>query len=220
MKKLIYYISKTTPKKPKDVTVGIPRAMSYHEDGKLWENFFVGLGCNVILSPETNRSMLDEGVRNSSNETCLPVKVLAGHVLSLEDKADYIFIPRYVSTDKLEFSCPKFCGLPDMVRMSLKKDLPIMEVAVDFNNGMKKTDESLKNVAETLKLDERFVRDTFISTVKNRIRPEMEAGVLDADPERPSIAVLGHPYMIHDGCMSLNLIKKAEKQPLSGADSG
>ena len=43
-------------------------------------------------------------------------KIFHGHVISLKDKVDYLFIPRYTSVSRKEYVCPKFGGLPDMIR--------------------------------------------------------------------------------------------------------
>jgi len=79
------------------------------------------------VSDDTNKEILDWGVKHCSNETCLPVKVFHGHAYSLKDKVDYIFIPRYTSVDKNEYTCPKFCGLPDMTLLNLKRQIKLLE---------------------------------------------------------------------------------------------
>jgi len=66
----------------------------------------------VKVSDDTNKEILDWGVKHCSNETCLPVKVFHGHAYSLKDKVDYIFIPRYTSVDKNEYTCPSSADFP------------------------------------------------------------------------------------------------------------
>lgn len=60
----------------------------------------------------------------------------------------------------------KFCGLPDEVRVSLKNNVPLIEVAIDFDKGERKTRESLKSLAHTLGKDENVVNDAFSAAVK------------------------------------------------------
>lgn len=194
-------------------TVGLARAMTYYEHGRLWQNFFTMLGCPVQVSPETNRRILDRGVAQCSNETCLPVKVMAGHVLELADKCDAVFIPRYMSTARHELCCPKLCGLPDMIRLNLRNKVEIMEVTVDADKGDEKTRETLADVAERVGATQKAVRDAFDRAVKNklnadvklRLAADMEVGTLT---DRKTVAVLGHPYMIYDRFLSMNLIGK------------
>ena len=59
----------------KKIKVGIPRALLYYRYGVLWKNFFENLGCNVILSPETNREIMELGVNNTIDECCLSYKI-------------------------------------------------------------------------------------------------------------------------------------------------
>jgi predicted nucleotide-binding protein (sugar kinase/HSP70/actin superfamily) len=106
-----------------DVTIGIPKGLFYFQYKNFWEFFFKELGIKTIVSEDTHKEMLDNGVKYSSNETCLPVKVFLGHVYSLKDKADYVFIPRYTTVAENEYTCPKFCGLPDMIYFSIKKQV-------------------------------------------------------------------------------------------------
>ena len=67
----------------KKIKIGIPRAFLYYRYGVLWKNFFESLGCNVILSPETNKEILDLGVNNTIDECCLSYKIYIGHALYL-----------------------------------------------------------------------------------------------------------------------------------------
>lgn len=195
------------------IIVGLPRAMTYYEHGKLWQNFFTLLGCAVKISPETNRKILDTGVKLCSNETCLPVKVMAGHVMELADMCDMIFIPRYMSTATHELCCPKLCGLPDMVRMSIRGKADIMEIIIDVNKGFERTEKTLEVIARRLEIPQKDVKSAFDKTVKNelnadvrlRLGADMEFGTLESEK---TIAVLGHPYMIYDRFLSMNLIGK------------
>lgn len=218
MNNIIHYVLKETesagkPLTTKKITVGLPRAMTYYEHGRLWKNFFTLLGCGVAVSPETNRHILDMGVNHCSNETCLPVKVMAGHALELADKCDIVFIPRYMSTARHELCCPKLCGLPDMIKLSLKNKVDIMEITVDFDKGLDRTKRTLSEVAKKLSVDEENVESAFIKAVENKINadaksrlmPDMEIGTLGT---KKTIAVLGHPYMIYDRFLSMDLIDK------------
>lgn len=202
-----------TGQPPKNRTVGIPRAMTYYEHGKLWQNFFTILGCSVQLSPETNRRILDNGIALCSNEICLPVKVMAGHVLELADKCDVVFIPRYKSTDRHEMCCPKLCGLPDLMKLNLRGKADIMEITIDVDKNDKKTGETIDAVAQKIGVTKEAAKEAFETAVRNklnadaksRLAADMEIGSLS---DKKTVAVLGHPYMIYDRFLSMNLIGK------------
>ena len=65
--------------------------------------------------------------------TCLPVKIFYGHVLDLCEKVDYLFIPRIVSIEPRTFICPKFMGLPEMIRMSISGLPEIIDTCIDMS---------------------------------------------------------------------------------------
>lgn len=101
--------------------VGIPRALLYYYYIPFWRTFFESLGIEVVASDATNKGILNQGVSESVSEICVPIKIFVGHVKSLLKKnVDYIFVPRMVSTYPGEYFCPKFMGLPDLLRHSVK----------------------------------------------------------------------------------------------------
>lgn len=79
-------IKKTIFKNRKPATIGLPKALFYFQHYVLWENFFKNIGCNVVVSEDTNKEIPGYGIKHCSNETCLPVKVFHGHVYFLKDK--------------------------------------------------------------------------------------------------------------------------------------
>ncbi|MCQ1528800.1 acyl-CoA dehydratase activase-related protein [Lutispora saccharofermentans] len=100
--------------------IGIPRALLYYYYHPLWKTFFEKLGFEVVTSGKTTKELIDRGIKASVPEICVPIKIFNGHVLELLDAGvDYLFVPRMMNIRKGEFFCPKFMGLPDMVRYSL-----------------------------------------------------------------------------------------------------
>ena len=75
------------------IRIGIPRALLYYQYFPAWKAFFEELGAEVVVSPPTTQAMLAGGSARVVADTCLPVKVFLGHVLSLVGECDWIFIP-------------------------------------------------------------------------------------------------------------------------------
>src|SRR4030067_226238 len=98
------------------IKVGIPRALLYYQYHPMWQTFFEELGAEVIVSPATTQAMLTAGASRVVADTCLPVKVFLGHVISLVDKCDWMFIPAIRSVESKVYNCSKFLGLPDMTK--------------------------------------------------------------------------------------------------------
>ncbi len=114
--------------------IGIPRAMLYYRYKVLWKSFFRELGCEVILSEETNRKILADGINYSIDECCLPSKIYMGHVYSLIGKCDYILVPRIVSYSKKNDLCVKFNALYDIVRNTFD-NISLIDYNIDSVRG-------------------------------------------------------------------------------------
>lgn len=189
--------------------VGIPRAMGFYEHGPVWARFFSLLGCEVVFSPPTRREILDAGVRAVATEFCLPVKVLAGHLRVLAEKTDVIFLPRYLSCAAGEMGCPKSCALPDVARFCSGRQVEIWEAAIDPDRFAREREAvALMPIAERMGLDEQTVRAALARAVRecaeeNACREEMPAG--------RTIALLGHPYVLEDPYVSMELSEKLRR---------
>ncbi len=119
------------------IKVGIPRALFYYQYYPMWETFFEELGAEVVVSSPTTQTMLSAGSSRVVADTCLPVKVFLGHVLSLVEKCDYIFIPAIRSVQKKAYSCSKFLGLPDMTKAVIPELPSILDMDIDINKWMR-----------------------------------------------------------------------------------
>ncbi|WP_159033372.1 acyl-CoA dehydratase activase-related protein [Ethanoligenens harbinense] len=182
--------------------VGIPHAMGFYEHGAVWARMFTLLGCDVVFSPLTSRQILDWGVRATVTEFCLPVKVLAGHVRALAGKADVIFLPRCLSSAEGEMSCPKACALPDVVRLSFEDSVEVLEAAVDPDRFADEHEAvRLDAVAGRLGVPEETVREALAQAGRSQAAaaPELSGR---------TIVLLGHPYVLEDPCISMELAKK------------
>ena len=89
-------------------TIGIPRALLYYQYYPMWKTFFEHLGVEVVTSEPTSRTTLAKGTARVVADTCLPAKVFVGHVLSLVDMCDCIFIPVVRSRSLIAALCPSY----------------------------------------------------------------------------------------------------------------
>jgi len=192
--------------------IGLPRGMFYYRDYILWEAFLNKLGFDIIVSGKTSKEILDNGVKYCSGDNCLPIKVFYGHVYSLKDKVDYVLVPRYTSFYKNEYTCPQFCGLPDSAFLNLKKQVEILEVKIHAGKWKEDTLKSLHEFSEKVGIKYKKVLEAF-ETSLNQFAEKSKRG-FDGCPENKNqisdkaVAVLGHPYVIYDDYLSMELIKK------------
>jgi predicted nucleotide-binding protein (sugar kinase/HSP70/actin superfamily) len=213
--------------------IGIPRTLAYFIYFPLWKTFLEELNQEVIVSPPTTRDIMDQGVREAVNDACIPIKLYHGHVAYLADKVDYIFCPRLVSVRKhgdfgTETFCPKFLGLPDMVRLATKKLPEIIDVRVDLKKGKNELFNVCLQVAEILGKSEQQTKQAYQKALQvqrqfNRLLYQemtpveaMEVLFAKKVSKPPSvadlqIAVVGYPYAIYDSYINggiLNMLKK------------
>jgi predicted CoA-substrate-specific enzyme activase len=112
----------------KTTTIGIPRAlMVYYQQFPFWRTFFEQLGFTIVLSRESDKSLVTQSIETITTETCLPVELMHGHVIDLIAKGvDYIFVPFIVNAKAKEgnktfnCNCPWVQTYPFMVRAALK----------------------------------------------------------------------------------------------------
>ncbi len=217
------------------VKVGIPRTLAYYLYFPMWKTFLEGLGVDVVLSSNTTREIIDEGVKETVNDACVPIKLFHGHVKDLMDKVDYIFIPRLVSVNGEHIYCPKFLGLPDMIRSSMEGLPPIIDTRIDMRRGKRElikiawrlgkifTGNVFKiygALQEALKSQKEF--DDFLTeghTAVEALHQLQERGEGKGEErgkgeEVLKIALLGYPYILYDPYITVDLLHRMQKMGL------
>ncbi len=213
--------------------VGIPRALFYYYYFPFWKTFFESLGQEVVLSGPTNKKILKDGIKTTVDDACLPVKVFHGHVVELCKKTDVIFIPRIVSIEPGKYICPKFLGLPDMVKNNIN-GLPLI---IDSELNLYKSKQNIfKHIFEIGQFFQKSKLQTFLAYCKARkkhkkyVEKIKKFGMISSVLERKDqndiekcdiekskykkIMLLGHPYNIFDHYINMNLIKKLQKNKI------
>lgn len=200
--------------------IGIPRGMLAHQYLPLWKEFFEQLDLQVVLSAHTTKDVVNAGVKAAVDEACLPVKVYYGHVLNLLGKVDYLFCPRLVSVEPKTYVCPKFLGLPDMIRNNVA-NLPIfIDTTVNLHGSVRQLWPAVYELGRHFTTSPVKIYRAFKHALKRQQAYElaMQQGLLPSEAmvshgaieQRPgkAIAVIGHSYNIYDDHISMNLIKK------------
>ncbi|MFQ5603376.1 MAG: acyl-CoA dehydratase activase [bacterium] len=77
----------------KPFTIAIPNTLYLHEYLPFWKIFFRKLGYKVVTSAAKS-GLLEKGKEISGAEFCAPISYWHGHVHSLIERADYVFLPQ------------------------------------------------------------------------------------------------------------------------------
>ncbi|QUH24555.1 acyl-CoA dehydratase activase-related protein [Serpentinicella alkaliphila] len=212
--------------------IGIPQSLLYAYYFPFWKTYFEELGHEVVVTPMTTKGIIDRGVKASVPEICVPIKIYLGHVITLLEEVDYIFVPRFVSIRKGQFFCPKFMGLPDMVRYTFKgieeKLISPMIKTNSDNIGNTFSDykfmekmfgiSSQKNIKALEKANEVWLRFREYSKKGYTITEAMKI-VLDGYGESSfstnsdsnssvTIGLIGYVYNIYDSFISMDILNR------------
>jgi len=198
------------------IKIGIPRALLYHKYHKLWESFFEGLNFQVVVSPQTNKKILEKGANLAIDESCLSLKIFLGHVDYLKDKANYILIPHIVSLHRKEEICVKIMALYD-IACNTFKNVNFIEYTVDVNKfkpeilGFLKLGWSLKkNPISVIKAYLKAKKDQ--ENFQQNLIKQQEEKIISMKPGRPVILIVSHPYTIYDSFLGIPIIDFLEKE--------
>jgi len=205
--------------------VGIPRGLFYYYHYPLWKTFFKYVGAEVVASSATNRVTVDKGIELAVDEICLPMKVYLGHVEELCHKnVDYIFIPRVVSIESKSYICPKFMGVPDMVKASVPDLPPVIEPIIDlsknskliereiirtgrlFTRSIKAVWEAYRYACQELHICKALAQEGY--TMEEAIRIWEGEHISMSRNGRLNIGVLGHGYSLYDETLSMGIISR------------
>ncbi|MEW9121693.1 MAG: acyl-CoA dehydratase activase-related protein [Thermotaleaceae bacterium] len=212
--------------------VGIPRALLYYYYYPFWKTFFDALHVETVLSEPTSKGIMNKGVEFSVPEICVPIKVFIGHVASILPRVDYIFVPRMVSISKNEYFCPKFMGLPDMIKYTvpgaegkilspkiqsdsdsiadpkyyfeIKNQLGIS--SWDLQRALKKADKVWKEFRQLSK--EGYVLSDALKVYNGE---KIENRETHKSKDSITIGLMGYVYDIYDGFVSMNIIDKLKE---------
>lgn len=190
---------------PNGLRVGVPRALLYHWFGPAWEAFLRTLGGVPVVSPPTNKLFLALGRRRAPEELCLPVQLFLGHAFYLTEECgcDFLLVPHLVSLEEAAFTCPKFMGLPDLVRTVLPgRKSAVLRVDVQAGRSWQ---EAMREVARQLGGDKRAFARAWQAALAAQ-RAYEEDFVRSEKGEGPFLAVLGHPYCLYDRFLNMDLL--------------
>jgi predicted CoA-substrate-specific enzyme activase len=211
-------------------SIGIPRAlMVFYQQFPFWRTFFEQLGFTVVISKESDKSLVAKSIETITTETCLPVELMHGHVIDLIDKGvDYIFLPFIVNAKQKEgnktsnSNCPWIQTYPFMIKAALRGKVDESKLLVPtlhfryFERALLKEMTEYFNekfgISKTEIKKAIYKADEVQTTFEKRLT-DYGKGVLNSIPEncRP-VVLLGRPYNSTDQYLNLGLVEKLINQ--------
>jgi predicted nucleotide-binding protein (sugar kinase/HSP70/actin superfamily) len=199
--------------------------LAYFSFFPLWKAFFEGVGAEVVISPPTNKEVMDAGVRETVNDACVPIKLYHGHVEAIKGAVDILFLPRLVSLDGRVTLCPKFLGLPDMVRYSVDGLPEMIDLRFDLKKGKHELYRFLYRAGRRFTANKmrianavckaRYNLHRYRTLLLQGLTPDEAFPLLEKGQALPlatgggvKLAVLGYPYSLYDDYVSVRLLGK------------
>ncbi len=200
--------------------VGIPKALMYYRYFPLWRTFFEELGWRVIVSDGLGKT----GKIIYFEDSCLPMKLLVTHAVSLKDKVDHLFVPRLVSIHRTYIMCPKFRGAPDIVRLATEGNLSILDETIDLRVRRNSLLQSFLKIGEKLGASKKEGKRALIRGEQSYLKFKKEwidrinqlpvkdlfqVNIPTPSKEKRStlrVAFVGHPYNLFDNDINKDIL--------------
>ena len=185
----------------------------------------------VVVSEETNKGILNKGIKESVSEICVPIKLYVGHAIQLLNKSvDYIFVPRMKSIQAGEYFCPKFMGLPDMLTHGVnglsgkilsctiatdQEDISNPKLYYPLAEKLGVTEEKIDFATQEANQQWKAFRmfnksGLTIHEAMKMIHPEETIHLSTEQYQKPvlRIGLIGYVYNIYDPFLNMNVIDK------------
>ncbi|MBI5486171.1 MAG: hypothetical protein HY905_02440 [Deltaproteobacteria bacterium] len=192
--------------------VGLARASIVHEYLPFWATLLRELGFRIQLSPPSNSRTLALGNRHLPAETCLPIKLVFGHVAALRDAGvDHIVVPAVVTLDDPTRGtgqvCPFTSAVPFMARAAI--DTTILTPSLVLGKKYSHFAEEMGATLEALGVPAARLRGAYDKALEAqasfRAKLRRRGEELLASDFAHAMVVVGRPYNLFDSYVNLNL---------------
>lgn len=194
-------------------TIAIPQALLYQEFYPFWQSFFSRLSIRTVVSGPSNSDKLAAARTRLPVETCLPLKLLFGHVADLRKAGQRrLFIP---STSHLldGVSCPYVQHGAAMISCNFD-GIEVITMPLVPGLSLREQQRLAEKTASLFALDKQEVLKAYegASAEFSRVRKNRILEISAALPrQRPLAVLLGKPYNTGDCFINMALAAKLAK---------
>lgn len=194
--------------------VGIPKSMFYYLDGEIILNFLNNLNIEVIVSSNTTKKTIQNGIKYAPDEMCLSMKNYIGHIYDLKDRCDYIIIPRIDNYHTFNQTCTNFLSAYDIV--SNMFGIRVLNYNIDLNSK-KNLEKGLFKIASILGYATDEINNAYKSAItKYNIKRKKQIinNLNRLKSNKKKVLIISHSYNIYDELIGKPVIDLLKKENL------
>ena len=192
--------------------VGLPRSLFYYYYGDIWKSFFRNLNIPFIISPKTNKKIMDRGNKKANDEMCTSLKNYLGHIDYLKDKCDYILVPRISNYKSNNQACTNFWAIYDIVNnlydikilnynIDLEKRKSLKKGLYKIGKELNKTNKEIKRAYKKAIYEYNLIKNKNIEITNNKL-----------NSKKTKILIISHPYNTYDEMIGKEIIDYLTKE--------
>jgi len=201
--------------------IGIPRALFAYGMYPLFNAFFSELGFKTILSDATNERIISLGQEYSMDDTCLPLKLIAGHVADLvSKKPDFIFFPQIFTVKQPEpairqnFACIYMQLAPEIIKQTINLSeygIKFISPTMGFGSGKEFMIRCLTKTGELLGCSQENIGKAIIRGMEAALNFEKSMRIRktndinNLDPDKKYFVIISKIYGIADPVLNLGI---------------
>lgn len=197
--------------------IGIPRSLTFFQVGLFWTHLMEDMGFDVVITPETDNGIVDDGIETMTCEACFPVKISHGHCNRLQGRCDFLFLPLMIEmhapAGKKGYYCPYLEANTYMLKAALDLDeskviMPavyLKEGPIALREAFRKEFARLRIPFEAERFDRAYSKAEKASLDFDRDLRRIGAAFLKKLGNERAIVVVGRPYSAYDSRTNLNL---------------
>ncbi len=192
------------------IRIGIPRSIFYYYYKDIWKYFFDEFNIELVVSPNTNKKMMNDAILKTTDEMCLSIKNYIAHVNYLKDKCDYILIPRVDNYGIDNQTCTNFLALYDIINNLF--DIKLLNYNINIENN-ETEEKGLIDIVTNFGYSKEYAKKAYKkATIKaNNIKnKQIKENIRKIDSEKLKILLVGHPYNLYDNMIGKDIITYLE----------
>lgn len=195
--------------------IGIVRSIFYYYHGQIWINYLKALNIPYIISPKTKEKTIQEGELIAPSEACYALKIYLGHVKYLQDKCDYILIPREDNYKNDNQVCTNFQSIYDLCNNLFKTKIINYNIDLNKNQTLKK---GLIKIGLKLGKNKKECIKAYSSALKKYKINRKQEVLLNHNKlksTKTKVLLVSHPYITYGTVISEEIIKYLMKNNIT-----